>query len=127
MRSLLVLVSAAALVVSIYSRRPCHVAARHRLPADASFSPRYSRSYSMELIDFSHKTLLSVSARSSWCSNGLRHSWPIAQVAAQVECEIVPDRLSLESIFQRLDLDNSISCRDEMECSEREIGDLVCS
>ncbi|KAF3337016.1 U-box domain-containing protein 16-like protein [Carex littledalei] len=39
--------------------------------------------------------------------------------------EIVPDRSSLESIFQRLDMDDPISCCDEMECSEREIGDVI--
>ncbi|KAF3339239.1 U-box domain-containing protein 16-like protein [Carex littledalei] len=50
---------------------------------------------------------------------------PICRDEMECRDEIVPDRSSLESIFQRLDMDDSISCRDEMECSEREIGDVI--
>jgi U-box domain/Armadillo/beta-catenin-like repeat len=49
----------------------------------------------------------------------------VLKLIQQIEREIVPERSSLESIFQRLGLDDSISCRDEMECLEREIGDRV--
>ncbi|KAJ1686647.1 hypothetical protein LUZ63_018037 [Rhynchospora breviuscula] len=49
----------------------------------------------------------------------------VLKLIQQIEREIVPERSNLESIFHRLGLDDSISCRDEMECLEREIGDRV--
>lgn len=49
----------------------------------------------------------------------------VLKLIQQIEHEIVPERSILESIFRRLGLDDSISCQDEMECLEREIGDRV--
>lgn len=44
----------------------------------------------------------------------------------EVEHEIVPDRSKLETIFNKLGLDDTRSCGVEIECLEREIGEKVC-
>ncbi|KAJ3669071.1 hypothetical protein LUZ60_011021 [Juncus effusus] len=49
----------------------------------------------------------------------------VLQLIVQIEREIVPERPKLESIFERLGLDDSRGCRDEIESLEREIGDRV--
>lgn len=49
----------------------------------------------------------------------------ILDMIREIERGIVPDRSRLESIFERLGLRDSRSCRDEIECLEREIGDRV--
>ncbi|KAJ0974184.1 hypothetical protein J5N97_016149 [Dioscorea zingiberensis] len=49
----------------------------------------------------------------------------ILEMIREIENEIVPDRARLEKIFDRLGLDDSRSCRDEIECLEREIGERV--
>ncbi|EHA8591370.1 U-box domain-containing protein 16-like [Cocos nucifera] len=49
----------------------------------------------------------------------------IFDIICEIEREIVPDRSKLEAVFEKLGLDDSRSCRDEIESLEREIGDQV--
>lgn len=49
----------------------------------------------------------------------------ILDIIREIEREIVPDRSKLESVFEKLGLDDSRSCRTEIESLEREIGDRV--
>ncbi|XP_010922712.1 U-box domain-containing protein 16 [Elaeis guineensis] len=49
----------------------------------------------------------------------------ILDIIREIEREIVPDRSKLEAVFERLGLDDSRSCRTEIESLEREIGDRV--
>ncbi|XP_072997232.1 U-box domain-containing protein 16-like [Typha latifolia] len=49
----------------------------------------------------------------------------VLDLIREIEREIVPERSRLEAIFEKLGLDDSRSCRDEIECLEREIGDRV--
>ncbi|XP_020598174.1 U-box domain-containing protein 16-like isoform X2 [Phalaenopsis equestris] len=43
----------------------------------------------------------------------------------EIEQEVVPDLSRLTSIFEQLGFDGTRSCRNEIECLEREIGDRV--
>nr|CAD1817487.1 unnamed protein product [Ananas comosus var. bracteatus] len=47
----------------------------------------------------------------------------VLKLIREIEMEIVPDRARLAAIFELLGLDDSPSCRDEIELLEREIGD----
>ncbi|KAI0512018.1 hypothetical protein KFK09_012652 [Dendrobium nobile] len=49
----------------------------------------------------------------------------ILSIIHEIECEIVPERSRLAAILHNLGLDDTQSCRREVECLEREIGERV--
>ncbi|KAL0919528.1 hypothetical protein M5K25_011626 [Dendrobium thyrsiflorum] len=49
----------------------------------------------------------------------------ILAIIHEIECEIVPERSRLAAILHNLGLDDTQSCRREVECLEREIGERV--